>query len=278
MINEAKHIKELKSLGLSENEAKTYLTLLAKSSMTVGEISQVSSVPRPKLYEILTKLIAKGLCTEKIGKVKRYRVVDPNIATEKLIRDYQAQLEQKKIIAQNFSYAVKSIYQQNMKKTDPLDYIQILREKDRIGEKFRSLEKNSISEILSFTKGPYALPLANNLSEEIKILKKKVNIRAVYEYKGITSESEKEEFINIISRYISAGEKARVIQKLPMKLAIFDEKITMFALEDPISLKQSITTMIITHPVFANALKNVFESTWQKAMTLEEFKNKEKIS
>ena len=103
MISEAKHIKELTSLGLSENEAKTYLTLLAKSSMTVGEIAQISGVPRPKLYEIITKLIAKGLCTQKRGKVKRYRAVDPNIVTEKLINDYQAQLEQKKIIAQNLS-------------------------------------------------------------------------------------------------------------------------------------------------------------------------------
>ncbi|TSA26489.1 TrmB family transcriptional regulator, partial [bacterium] len=57
MIDEAKHIKELTSLGLSENEAKTYITLLTKNSMTVGEIAKISGVPRPKLYEILTKLI-----------------------------------------------------------------------------------------------------------------------------------------------------------------------------------------------------------------------------
>ncbi len=56
------------------------------------------------------------------------------------------------------------------------------------------------------------------------------------------------------------------------------KKITMFALNDPISLKPSITTMIINHPSFAMTLKYVFESIWEKAIPFEEFKNKEKIS
>jgi len=56
------------------------------------------------------------------------------------------------------------------------------------------------------------------------------------------------------------------------------KKITMFALNDPISLKPSITTMIKNHPSFAMTLKYVFESIWEKAIPFEEFKNKEKIS
>ena len=274
MIDEAKHIKELTSLGLSENEAKTYLTLLTKNSMTVGEIAKLSGVPRPKLYEILTKLIEKGLCIEKIGKVKRYRVVEPNIVKEKLISDYQTQLEQKKKIAQSFSNAVNSIYLKNVNKTDPLEYIEILKDKGQIRKKWITLQKKTKKEIIAFSKEPYVLPLADNLNEEIKILKKKVNIRGVYEYKGIKSESEKEEFIKIISRFISGGEEARIIKELPMKLAIIDERITMLVLNDPVSLKPSVTTIIITHPGFAMVQKNVFESTWQKAMTLDEFKIK----
>jgi len=42
-------------------------------------------------------------------------------------------------------------------------------------------------------------------------------------------------------------------------------------LDDRVSLKASITTMIIDHPNFATALKKVFESYWASAITLEEF-------
>ncbi len=59
-----------------------------------------------------------------------------------------------------------------------------------------------------------------------------------------------------------------------MKLAIIDEHITMLALNDPISLTPSITTMIVTHPSFATAQKEVFNSYWQKSVTHEEFINK----
>ncbi len=58
-----------------------------------------------------------------------------------------------------------------------------------------------------------------------------------------------------------------------MKLAISDETITMLALTDRISMKPSITTMIIDHPSFARAQKKVFESYWNDAITIEDFKN-----
>ena len=273
MINEAKHIKELTSLGLSENEAKTYLTLLAKSSMTVGEIAKISGVPRPKLYEILTKLIVKGLCTEKIGKVKRYRVVDPNIVTEKLIRDYQAQLEQKKIIAQNFSNAIYSIYQQNMNKTDPLDYIQILKEKSRIAEKFMWLEKELKEELLAFSKAPYAFEFSEN-EDGFDALKRGIKIKSIYE----VEDARELDFLKWVEMFAAAGEEVKIAYELPFKLAIFDEKTVMFALRDRVSFQPSLTSLVIEHPDFAKAFKRIFESCWQEAMTPQEFKIKSKGS
>jgi len=52
----------------------------------------------------------------------------------------------------------------------------------------------------------------------------------------------------------------------------------MFALDDPISLKPSITTLVINHPSFTKALKYVFESCWEKAMPFEEYRIKSKES
>jgi hypothetical protein len=71
--------------------------------------------------------------------------------------------------------------------------------------------------------------------------------------------------------YASFGEECRVIKELPMKLVIIDEKITMLALNDPVSMKPSITTMIIDHPSFALAQKEVFESYWSKSVPLKSF-------
>jgi len=242
--------------------------------MTVNEIAQISGVPRAKLYGVITKLITKGFCIEKVGDIKKYRAVDPNVVVEKLNEIYQQQIEQRKKIAKNFSNSIISFYKKNMSKTDPLEYIEVLKDKKQIGERWLELQKNAKNEILVFNKAPYAIPFTENLNEEIYVLKKKIKYKGIYEYRDIKTESEREKSITIISSFVYAGEEARIVKELPIKLAIFDDKITILALNDPISLKPSITTMIINHPSFAKAQKNVFESIWEKAMSFEEFKNK----
>ena len=82
------------------------------------------------------------------------------------------------------------------------------------------------------------------------------------------------EFIETIQLYVDASEEARMIERLPMKLVIMDEKITMLTMNDPIAMKPSITTLVVTHPDFAHIQKEVFESYWAKAMLFDEFKEK----
>ncbi len=78
--------------------------------------------------------------------------------------------------------------------------------------------------------------------------------------------------------FASAGEEVRIAYKLPMKMMIFDEKIVIIALQNEITSKPSLTTMLIEHSDLAKTLKETFNMYWQKSMTLEEFKIKEKIS
>jgi len=66
-----------------------------------------------------------------------------------------------------------------------------------------TLQKNAKKEVLMSTKPPYAVPLTENLNEEIDILKRKIVVKSIHEYKDIISESEKEELIKIISCYMS---------------------------------------------------------------------------
>jgi hypothetical protein len=73
--------------------------------------------------------------------------------------------------------------------------------------------------------------------------------------------------------YQNIGEEVRVIKSLPMKMMIIDEKITMLALNDPISMRPSITTIIIDHSDYARTQKKVFENYWSDSMTITEFRN-----
>jgi sugar-specific transcriptional regulator TrmB len=72
-------ISQLIELGLSEYEAKVYLSLLRENPATAYEIGKVSGVPTSKVYEILKKLIEKGIITiTDQGKTKKYVPIEPD--------------------------------------------------------------------------------------------------------------------------------------------------------------------------------------------------------
>ena len=70
-------IKQLVTIGLTENEAKVYWCMLKKQQFTASEISQCANVNRSKIYSVLGKLTHKGFCIEKPGKVRKFEAIDP---------------------------------------------------------------------------------------------------------------------------------------------------------------------------------------------------------
>jgi len=73
MIEEA-----LQELGLNRRESICYTSLLELGSSKVGAIIKKTGIPSSKIYEILDKLIKRGLVSYIIkGKIKHYQASDP---------------------------------------------------------------------------------------------------------------------------------------------------------------------------------------------------------
>ncbi len=71
--------KTLERIGLTSNEAKIYLSILKNGSSKVGKISKISQMNRTTTYDVLNRLLDKGLIGYKIkGKVKYFEVSNPN--------------------------------------------------------------------------------------------------------------------------------------------------------------------------------------------------------
>ena len=280
MFNLKETEKLIIDFGLSPREAKVYIALFNKKDFTASEIQQLVNIPRTKVYEVLYLLISKGLCAErKIGRFKKYEAVKPEYAMDKLLMEYKEDLAAKENMTNQILKILSPLYEKRKGEDDPLEYIEIVKNKEQVGKKWLNILKNAKKEILVFIKPPYAISTYKKEEEEKRLIKTKtdrrqITLRDICEYKGITSESEKKEFIKRISGFISNNEEVRIVKELPMKLAIIDEKITMLSLNDPISLQPSITTMIINHPNYAKAHKYIFETIWKEAMTFEEYKIK----
>ncbi len=263
-------IEKLQLLDIPRREAEVYLALLQKKEFTGPEIGKITSVSRTKSYEVLQNLVKKGLCNEiHRNGLKVFSAVNPKIVFENLLFGY----EEKKKVADQLYQSLSAMYKEKEKDSSPLDYIEVLTDITQIRERFLTIQRNTKTELVGFTRPPYALPLENNINEATEIIKNKIICRSIYEYGSLKSNEEKMNLIKMIEKYQDAGEEAKIAKELPMKLIISDATITVFALNDRVSLLPSITTMIVDHPSFAIALKNVFESYWANSLSIEEFKN-----
>ncbi|MCD6102045.1 MAG: TrmB family transcriptional regulator [Candidatus Cloacimonetes bacterium] len=267
-MNTNNYIKKLKKIGLLESEAKVYFYLLKKKNFTAAEIAKLSHVSRSKIYEVLAKLVQKGLCTETLGKVKKYSPVSPEVVFANLYNEF----EEKKKIVSDLSKSLLPLYLSEKENTDPLDYIQIIREKNAIAEKYNSLQRKAENQILCFSKDPYVVSVEKNI-EGLNALKRGITTKTIYEVK----ESIQEGIIKGIESFIKAGEEVKFYQDLPIKMAVFDNTVVLLALVDRIQFKESFTTMIVHHPDIVESFIRMFEDHWQKAMNYKEFMIKEKL-
>jgi HTH-type transcriptional regulator, sugar sensing transcriptional regulator len=270
--------------GLSKREAHIYLALLQKQEFTASEIASIVPVGRTKIYEIIPNLITKGLCTEnQVDNKKVYRAVEPSIALNNLFLFFQQEIEaeiekkkemltRKKKSFDELEKDLNKLFSKNTHKASSLEYIEVLKDISQIRNKWIELQQNTRNELLAFNKAPYSIQHSKNAKYQEEMLKKnKIREKGIFEYGSYRTKAELNEFISIVSMYANLGEECRVIRELPMKLVIIDEKITMLALNDPVSMKPSITTIIIDHPSFALAQKEVFNSYWSKAVPLKKF-------
>lgn len=269
------HLENLQKLGLSSAESIVYLNLLKKNNFTATEIAKVSGISRSKIYEILNKLIHKGLCIEILGSLKKYSPVNPGVAfngfLQNLEQSYKNELELKRTLASEISETLLPIFLTEKENTNPLDYIEVIRDKTRIVEKIQTLERNAKHEVVSFSKAPYAMTFNHSDNPESHIhFKKGVSYKGIYEI----ADSNKPEFLQVIKQYKDAGEEIRIANKLPLKIHICDESIVMFSLENKLTPMSSITSMVIKHSDLAKTLKEIFDMYWNKSMTLDEFMKK----
>ena len=90
------NIVSLKSAGLSEREALTYLDLQQLGESQTGKICERTKIPSSQIYTILNSLLEKGLVNFKIvNNIKVFRASDPD-SLANLFEEKERYIEQEK--------------------------------------------------------------------------------------------------------------------------------------------------------------------------------------
>jgi sugar-specific transcriptional regulator TrmB len=329
-------LKRFRDLGLSSYEAKSYLSLLERDTLTVSEVSKLAGIPRPNAYDALEKLMTKGLCISKPGDVKKYSASDPVLLQEKFLVEVRSSAESEletlrakereileksklsteaeleslrkkemdileksktateaelenlrkkekeirekgKAAEENVSAMVEELrplYDKTRQEFNPLEYIQVIKDPYQVHKRYMELVREIKEEYLGIVKGPYTGPpekLKDQINLGVEALKRGVKFRSVYEPPG---DRDQEKWLSeFIERLAEHGAEARIAKSLPMKTAIFDSRVVLFALADPVSKELSLTSQVTEHPALAQSLKILFEYLWGQAQDYHKWRN-----
>jgi len=253
-------VDQLVRLGLTTYEARAYIALVRRDSYTAAQIARTAGLPRQRIYDVLASLVEKGLASARPGSVVKYAALAPDFAVERLVASRRAEMSALERDASDVIGRLAPEYQAGRSHSDPLEYIDVLRDRGAINERFTELQAGVKNEILVFTRPPYATPPQENV-EGIEVARSHL-ARSIYEHSVLDDPK----VAAGIRKFIDAGEEARFVDELPLKLVIIDEAIVMFGMQDPVAGTEDLTIMVVEHPALARTLKLAFNRVWERGL------------
>lgn len=188
----------LKNIGLSESEARIYLSVLQLEKALPAVLAAKAGIKRPTLYKLLPRLKELGLLSETVvGKRRLLVAEDPQIYLErkqKELENFEHTVPELRLLLNTASIKPKIIFYEGIEGLKRL-YMENLKEKKPILE-FVSLE--NISPEIELYSRNYYIPQRINRKIPIKILvsgttrSEHINLRtASYELREVKTIDEK---------------------------------------------------------------------------------------
>ena len=85
----------LDKLGLNKYEKNVFIFLLNRGPKKAVEIADYAGVPRPRIYDILSKMIRDGLVFKETTNPAIFGLIDPSISFDLLAAKFAEEYEKK---------------------------------------------------------------------------------------------------------------------------------------------------------------------------------------
>jgi len=240
--------KLLEEIGLTKGEIKVYLTLLKTGETTTGKIIEDSGLSSGKIYEILDKLIKKGLASFIIKEKTKYfqasspeRILDYLKEKEKLIHEKEKELEKE----------LPSILE--MQKSQA-------KEETRLFKGFKGIQTAIFEALSSLNKQDevLAMGIRSGKEEQYNLLwqrwhqervKKKIICKMLF--------SEKGEYFNYFRKMKLT--QIKIIKGItPSAIDIMGNSVLIF------TYGKEPSCLLIKNPEIAQSFTNLFNSLWKR--------------
>jgi len=255
--------RKLQQVGLNAYEARSYLVLMGHPRFKALELAARAHVPRQKIYEVLDSLVEKGFAQVVQEKTKLFSAVDPSFAIPGYLarrgKVLQNELTEQARLATGLIEDLRYAFQEGQDGRGTLDFLSLVNDPTQTAIHYRRMLTTVQHEYAEFSRPPFAVdPLDERLVREGA--GRGIGCRLLIEAGPIDREHRER-----LQDYRNSGVEIRFLDRLPLKLALFDKKCGLVALLDPVLTKPSWTAVVFEHEGFAEAMSGLFESYWCRA-------------
>ena len=254
--------RKLQQVGLNAYEARSYLVLVGHQRFKALELAARAHVPRQKIYEVLDSLVEKGFAKVVQEKTKLFSAVDPSLAIPGYLagrsKALQNELTEQARLASGLIEDLRFAFMEGQDGRGTLEFLSLVNDPTQTAIQYRRMLTTVKHHYVEFSRPPFAVdPLDEALVKEAA--GKGISSRLLIEA-GQIDEEHKER----LQDYRQTGVEIRFLERLPLKLALFDGACGLVALLDPVVTRPSWTSVIFEHAGFAEAMSGLFEGYWAR--------------
>jgi hypothetical protein len=254
--------RKLQQVGLNAYEARSYLILMGHPRFKALELAARAHVPRQKIYEVLDSLVEKGFAQVVQEKTKLFSAVDPSLAIPGYLarrsKAVQNELTEQARLATGLIEDLRAAYMEGQYGRGTLDFLNLVNDPTQTAIHYRRMLTTVTREFSEFSRPPFAVdPLDEQLVKESA--QRGVRCRLLIEAGPLDDEHRSR-----LEDYRERGVEIRFLERLPLKLALFDGRVGLVALLDPVLTRPSWTAVVFDHAGFAEGMAGLFETYWTK--------------
>jgi predicted transcriptional regulator len=248
----------LQAVGLGETEAELYHALLKRGRLTLADLTRVGGHSPGVTRRAVDALVSRALVTRSAHKSPLLQAARPDWAVEGLILRKQRELEE----LRGWANEAAVQHRDSLVQDSASDIIEIIEGRDAIHQKDMTLQSQAKSEVLILDRPPYRStgPVLN--PQELERLAAGVAYRCIYHQPELL-DPERLEWINT---FVSAGEQARSLPEVPIKMVVVDRSLALLPLQ---KAPETLSAVICIHESsLLSALIEMFELLWDRSVPL----------
>jgi len=242
----------LEKIGLTQGEIKVYLSLLELGSSTTGKITKKSGISGSKVYEVLERLINKGLANyiTKNG-VKYFEASSPNKILDYL-EEKEDQIKEEKIAIQKIIPEI-ILKQKKTTKSEAKIFTGFEGLKTANEDIIKTLKKGEEWLSMGLTEQPKSWEIYFNKKQKIRA-KKGIKLKHLLneKYKELHEQRKKLPFTEF--KFLSKE------FEMPTSTEIYADKVIIMIL-----LKENPMAIMIENEAVANSFRKYFYALWENS-------------